>query len=201
MFRLFVVYGKRKERKGETWLKLATSKLFYKTLSFLSDTDIPENVGDFRLITKRVKDHVVSMPEQPRYVRGMISWVGFTQEEFLYERDARFAGETKWSFGKLLHFSVDAISSFSIRPLRISLLFAFIGCIIAAGLAMYAIYGYYFKNPISGWASLATIITFFSSLQLICIGVIGEYVGRAYMQGKNRPLFIIRDIYETNSKN
>ncbi|MBL4588804.1 MAG: glycosyltransferase family 2 protein [Alphaproteobacteria bacterium] len=195
-----VVYGKRAVRKGETWFKLFASKAFYKTLSYLSDIKIPENVGDFRLISKRVHEQLQAMPEQHRFIRGMISWIGYEQEAFLYERDARFAGVTKYSFTKLMQFSIDAISSFSIRPLRISLVFALLGALLAMLLGSYAIYSYIFKDTISGWTSLATIITFFSSLQLICIGVIGEYIGRTYIQTKERPLYIIRQIYKTSGK-
>ncbi len=195
-----VVYGKRAVRKGETWFKLFASKAFYRTLSYLSDIKIPENVGDFRLITKRVHQQLQDMPEQHRFIRGMVSWIGYKQEAFIYERDPRFAGVTKYSFAKLIQFSVDAISSFSIRPLRISLVFALIGALFAAILGSYAVYNYIFNDVVSGWTSLATIITFFSSLQLICIGLIGEYIGRTYIQTKRRPLYIIRDIYKKGSK-
>ena len=190
-----VVYGQRKVRKGETWFKLFAAKWFYKTMSYLSETKIPENVGDFRLMTRRVLDQFLAMSERHRYVRGMISWVGYTQEAFPYERDPRFAGVTKYPFIKLLHFGIDAISSFSIRPLRISLLFAFFGVFLAGLLSLYALYGFFFKGSVAGWTSLAIMITFFSSLQLICIGVIGEYIGRIYMQVKDRPLYIVRKVY------
>lgn len=190
-----VVYGQRTRREGETKIKLLTSSLFYKLLSFLSETPIPRDVGDFRLISRRVLDHFKNMPEQHRFVRGMISWVGFQQEALPYDRDARFAGVTKYSFFKLLHLSLDAISSFSIRPLRISLLFAIFGAVLAGFLGLFAIWSYYNHRSVSGWASLATIITFFSSLQLICIGMIGEYIGRTYIEVKNRPLYMIREIY------
>ncbi len=195
-----VIYGQRKIRKGETWFKIFASKAFYKTLSYLSDIPIPENVGDFRLMSKRVHEKLLSMPEQHRFIRGMIAWIGFEQEAFLYERDARYAGVTKYSFAKLIHFSIDAITSFSIRPLRISLLFALLGAILAFLLGSYAFYGYFFKDTISGWTSLATIVTFFSSLQLICIGLIGEYIGRTYIQTKERPLYMIRRLYKNGKK-
>jgi glycosyltransferase involved in cell wall biosynthesis len=190
-----VVYGQRTRREGETKIKLLTSSLFYKLLSFLSETPIPRDVGDFRLVSRRVLDHFKNMPEQHRFVRGMISWVGFRQEALPYDRDARFAGVTKYSFFKLLHLSLDAISSFSIRPLRISILFAIFGAVLAGFLGLFAIWSYYNHRSVSGWASLATIITFFSSLQLICIGMIGEYIGRTYIEVKNRPLYMIREIY------
>ena len=190
-----VVYGKRAVRKGETWFKLFASNMFYKVLSFLSDIPIPENVGDFRLISRRVLDQLLGMPEHHRFIRGMISWIGFKQEAFLYERDARFSGVTKYPFHKLVQFAFDALSSFSIKPLRVSIVFALFGAFIAVLLALYAFYGYFFDRAVvAGWASLACIITFFGSLQLICIGLIGEYIGRTYIEVKNRPLFIIRDV-------
>ena len=196
-----VVYGQRTTREGETWVKLTTSRLFYKLLSFLSETPIPRDVGDFRLISRRVLDHFKKMPEHHRFVRGMIAWVGFRQEAMPYDRDARFAGTTKYSLLKLLHLSLDAISSFSIRPLRISMLFALFGAVLAGCLGLFAVWAYYNHRTISGWASLATIITFFSSLQLICIGMIGEYIGRTYIEVKNRPLYMIREIYPTEKAN
>lgn len=190
-----VVYGKRDQRDGETAFKRFTASLFYRLLSYLSDTEIPRDVGDFRLMSRRVLEEFKNMPEQHRFVRGMIAWIGFKQEAYSYQRAPRFAGETKYPFHKLVAFAFDAISSFSIKPLRVSLIFALFGVALAALLALYAIYAHFTQSSlITGWASLATIITFFASLQLICIGVIGEYIGRTYMQVKKRPLFIVRDV-------
>jgi dolichol-phosphate mannosyltransferase len=190
-----VVYGKRDQRDGETPFKKLSASMFYRLLSYLSDTEIPRDVGDFRLISKRVLEQFKDMPEQHRFVRGMIAWIGFKQEAYSYQRAPRFAGETKYPFHKLVAFAFDAISSFSIKPLRISLLFALFGVGLAGLLALYAVYAHFTQGAlITGWASLATIITFFASLQLICIGVIGEYIGRTYMQVKKRPLFIIREV-------
>jgi dolichol-phosphate mannosyltransferase len=195
-----VVYGKRASRVGETKFKLFMASMFYRLLSWASDINIPRDVGDFRLMSRRVVNEFKNMPEQHRFIRGMIAWVGFRQEEFPYRRDARFAGVTKYPFHKLVQFAFDAISSFSIRPLRLSIIFALFGAALAGCLGLFAIWSYFQHRTISGWASLATIITFFSSLQLICIGVIGEYIGRTYIQVKNRPLFIVRDIYKAEKK-
>lgn len=195
-----VVYGQRKTRAGEKPLRLWMTSLFYRTLSYLSDVPIPRDVGDFRLMTRRVLDHFLAMPEQHRFIRGMIAWIGFDQEAFLYERDPRYAGVTKYPFTKLMAFAFDAISSFSIRPLRISLVFALIGAVLAGLLGVYAIGSYFFYNTFHGWASITAILTFFSSLQLICIGMIGEYIGRTYMQSKNRPLFVIRGVYRASDR-
>jgi dolichol-phosphate mannosyltransferase len=176
------------------------ASMFYRLLSWASDINIPRDVGDFRLMSRRVVNEFKNMPEQHRFIRGMIAWVGFRQEEFPYRRDARFAGVTKYPFHKLVQFAFDAISSFSIRPLRLSIIFALFGAALAGCLGLFAIWSYFQHRTISGWASLATIITFFSSLQLICIGVIGEYIGRTNIQVKNRPLFIVRDIYKAEKK-
>ncbi len=189
-----VVYGLRQERTGETWFKLAASHSFYRVLSWLSDIPIPENAGDFRLITRRVLDQFLSMPEQQRFIRGMIAWIGFPQEPFPYKRDPRFAGVTKYPFHKLLKFAMDAVSGFSIKPLRVSLIFALFGTFLAFCLGLVAIWAYFSGSTVSGWASLACIMTFFSSLQLICLGVIGEYIGRIYIETKSRPLFIVKTL-------
>lgn len=189
-----VVYGKRDQRDGETFFKLMCASLFYRSLSLLSDYPIPRDVGDFRLISRRVLDQFKSMPEQHRFIRGMISWIGYKQEAFSYKRDPRFAGETKYSFMKLVQFALDAISSFSIKPLRISLVFSMVGVLCALVMAGIAVYSYFSGHGVVGWASLASLISFFASMQLICIGLIGEYLGRTYIQVKNRPLFIIRSV-------
>lgn len=189
-----VVYGQRAARQGETWFKLFCSKAFYRMLSYLSETEIPENVGDFRLMSRRVLDTLLSMPEQQRFIRGMVSWIGFKQEAFLYERDPRYAGVTKYPFFKLVSFAIDAIASFSIRPLRIAIPFALFGALLAAILGLGAIYSHFTGGTITGWTSLACIITFFASLQLLCIALIGEYVGRTYIEVKRRPLFMVSDI-------
>ncbi len=196
-----VVYGQRETRAGEPRIKLLLAETFYRVLSWLSDVHIPKNTGDFRLMTRRAVDHFLEMHEQHRFTRGMISWVGFRQEALLYKREARFAGKTKYNFIKLVKLAFDAISGFSIRPLRISLLFALLGAILAVGLGLYAFLSYFFYRTIAGWASLATIITFFSSLQLICIGIAGEYIGRIYMEVKGRPLFIVREVLNRHDRN
>jgi len=195
-----VVYGQRAARQGETWFKLFCAKTFYRVLSFLSETEIPENVGDFRLMSRRVLDTLLSMPEQQRFIRGMIAWIGFKQEAFLYERDARYAGVTKYPFLKLISFAIDAIASFSVRPLRIAIPFALFGAFLAGVLGLGAVYSYFTGGTITGWTSLACIITGFASLQLLCIALIGEYVGRMYIEVKRRPLFIVADLMRSPKK-
>ncbi len=192
-----VVYGKRGKREGEAKFRMFLTRTFYHLLSYLSDIAIPEDVGDFRLMSRRVLDQLLAMPEQHRFIRGMVAWIGFTQEAYVYTRAPRFAGVTKYPMSKLLAFAADAITSFSVKPLRVSLIFAFAGVVIAGLLGLVAVVSYFTHATVAGWASLACIIAFFSSLQLICIGMIGEYIGRTYLQSKNRPLFIIRDIHRT----
>lgn len=195
-----VVYGQRKERKGETWFKLFCARSFYRLLSFLSDTHIPENVGDFRLMSRRILDQLLAMPEQQRFIRGMIAWIGYKQEAFEYERDPRFAGITKYPFLKLVHFAIDAITSFSIRPLRIAIPFAVFGALLATILGLGAIISYLTGGTITGWASTACLITFFSALQLICIALIGEYIGRTFIEVKRRPLYIVSEVVRNSQK-
>jgi len=160
----------------------------------MSETHIPENVGDFRLMSRRILDQLLAMPEQQRFIRGMIAWIGYKQEAFEYERDARYAGVTKYPFLKLIHFAIDAITSFSIRPLRIAIPFAVFGAGLAGVLGLGAIYSHFTGGTIAGWASLACLITFFGALQLLCLALIGEYIGRTFIEVKRRPLYIINEV-------
>lgn len=189
-----VVYGQRIKREGETVFKKATAFLFYRLLNRMVDVDIPKDTGDFRLLSRRALDVLNSMPEQHRFIRGMVSWVGFRQDALPYERAARFAGETKYPLSKMIRFAVDAITSFSIKPLRIA---TFLGLLVSAGsifMALFVMYGFYQGGTITGWASTMTVMLFLGGVQLFVMGVVGEYLGRMFMQSKGRPLFIIRDI-------
>lgn len=195
-----VVYGQRRERAGETWFKRESASLFYRVLSKLSDIDIPKDTGDFRLMTRRVLDQLNIMPESHRFIRGMVSWIGFKQEAILYDRDERTVGETHYPLKKMLSFAVDAVTSFSIIPLRIAsicgALISVLSCIGMAGVAA----SYLFGQTIAGWASLAVLILFIGGTQLLVLGIIGEYVGRIYSENKRRPLYIIDGIYSTTEK-
>ena len=189
-----VVYGQRITREGETVFKKATAFLFYRLLNRMVDVEIPRDTGDFRLLSRRALDVLNSMPEQHRFIRGMVSWVGFRQEALPYERAVRFVGETKYPLSKMILFAVDAITSFSIKPLRIA---TFLGLLVSTGsilMALFVMYGFYQGGTITGWASTMTVILFLGGVQLFVMGVIGEYLGRMFMQSKGRPLFIIRDI-------
>jgi polyisoprenyl-phosphate glycosyltransferase len=188
-----VVYGQRTDRQGESAFKLATARAFYRGLNALSDTEIPLDTGDFRLIDRCVIDAIGDMPERDRFLRGMIAWAGFKQTALPYKRDARAAGESKYPFSKMVRFGVDAILSFSLTPLRVVIgLGAWI--VVAAVLAIaYAVLNRLFTDQwVSGWTMLFIAIMFMGGVQLVVLGVIGEYVGRVYMATKARPLYLVK---------
>jgi polyisoprenyl-phosphate glycosyltransferase len=188
-----VVYGQRTTREGETGVKKATSRWFYRTLNALSDVNMPVDTGDFRLVDRAAVDAFNSMREPDRYVRGMVAWVGFDQKSLPYKRDARAAGQTKWNYAKLSMLAADGIMSFSLAPLRLVLFigFAIVGIAILGGL--FAIFNRVFTdNWVSGWTGLFFAVLFMGGVQLMVLGVIGEYVGRIYMSGKERPLYIVK---------
>ncbi len=146
-------------------------------------------------MSRRVVDILNNMPEHHRFIRGMVSWIGFRQEAFPYERAARFSGETKYPLSRMMRFAIDAITSFSIRPLRIASYIGITSGIAALLLLLYVLIHYFLGHTIKGWTSLAVIILLLGSAQLFVIGVIGEYLGRLYIENKNRPLFIIEEIF------
>ncbi|MGA8554290.1 MAG: glycosyltransferase family 2 protein [Candidatus Acidiferrales bacterium] len=190
-----VVYGVRTEREGESAFKLWTAKYFYRFISKLSDTEIPLDTGDFRLMDRRVVDALLEMPERDRFVRGMVSWIGYSQSAVPYRRAARAAGSTKFSLFKMMRFATDGIVSFSIVPLRLATWVGF----IASGIAILGIVVAVLERLfgavglVKGWASLVIAVLFLGGVQLICMGIIGEYVGRIYGESKRRPLYVIRD--------
>ncbi len=189
-----VVYGKRKKRHGETVFKRVTAKGFYRLLHYMSEVEIPMDTGDFRLMDKKVIEAFKSMPERNRFVRGMISWVGFDQTYVEYERDERYAGETKYPLKKMLHFAADGIISFSTKPLKLVRTLGFITILIAIFLLVYSLFVKYVTHSVvTGWTSLMVAITFFSGVQLFSIGLLGEYIARIYDESKNRPLYLIRE--------
>lgn len=189
-----VVYAKRKKRKGETFFKLITAKYFYKFLNAMSDIDIPKDTGDFRLIDKRVAEVFNSMTEKNRFIRGMISWVGFNQIAIEYVRDERFAGETKYPLKKMIKFAKDGIIAFSSKPLRIITSFGLFSVILSFIVLVYSIISKIFQNDIArGWTSLMVALTFFCGVQLLSLGIVGEYIARIYDEIKGRPLYIVKD--------
>ena len=190
-----VVYGQRIARAGETAFKKFTADLFYRLLNLLSDTDIPQNVGDFRLIDRRIARIISQMPERHRFLRGMISWVGFRQCALPYSREARFAGKTKYPLRKMMRFASDGVISFSTAPLKISVWLGLFCAGLAVVLILYAAGARLFTNQwVSGWAFISIAISFFSGVQLVAIGVIGSYIGRIFEEAKGRPLFVIEGL-------
>jgi dolichol-phosphate mannosyltransferase len=189
-----VVYGKRAERKGETFFKRFTSAAFYRVLRALTDVDIPVDTGDFRLIDRKVCDALKLIKERNRYVRGLISWLGFRQTGVEYVRDKRFAGETKYPLKKMLRFAFDAITSFSFKPLKLS---SYVGVTISLGGFAYLMVVLYLKlftdTTVTGWASMMAVSLFFNGVVLMMLGIIGEYIGRIYDEAKGRPLYLVRE--------
>ncbi len=194
-----VVYGQRRKRAGETMFKLATAAAFYRIIERLTDTPIPRDTGDFRLMSRRALDVLMSMPERHRFIRGMVSWIGFRQEPLLYDRDARFAGETKYPLRKMVKFAIDAVTAFSIKPLTFAVGLGFATALIAVMLVVYSVAAWATGKTAPGWTSIVAAIAFFSSMQMIVMGVFGEYLGRLYEQAKGRPLYIISDVVRSTS--
>ena len=189
-----VVYGIRTQRDGESAFKLLTAKLFYRLMSRLSDTEIPLDTGDFRLMDRRAVDALISMPERDRFVRGMVSWIGFTQTAVPYQRATRFAGATKYPLFKMLKFATDGIVSFSIVPLRVATWTGFAVSGIAVLGILFSVYARIFGSSwVKGWTSTVIAVLFLGGVQLVCLGIIGEYIGRIYGESKRRPLYIVRE--------
>ena len=190
-----VVYGVRDRREGEGWFKLLSAKFFYRILRRLTSVEIPVDVGDFRLVDRRVVREFRALRERSRFVRGMISWLGFKQGEVRYTRQRRQAGDTKYPLHKMLHFAVDGILSFSQAPLKLA---SGLGLISSSVSFVFILYGLVqkFLNPdtvLPGWSSLFSAILFLGGVQLICLGVLGEYIGRIYEEIKQRPLYVVDD--------
>jgi dolichol-phosphate mannosyltransferase len=186
-----VVYGQRKSRAGDSWFKTSTASLFYRLLERSTDILIPIDVGDFRLVSRRVSDIVAQMPERDRFIRGMVASVGFKQIAFPYDRQERYAGSTKYPLSKMIGFATDAFLGFSMVLLRFSSVAAFGLLLALIGVAAYSIYAWAYLEVVPGWTSIMTTIIVVSFFQLIVLSVIGEYVGRIYLSTKNRPLFIV----------
>jgi dolichol-phosphate mannosyltransferase len=189
-----VVYGRRRARPHESRFKLVTASLFYRLLRRIAEIDIPQDTGDFRLMSRRVVERLNAMPEQDRFLRGMIAWLGGRQEELLYDRDPRHAGASGYTLSKMIRLAIDGLTSFSTAPLKLAGLMSALGVAVAFALAVYTVVGFALGETVPGWASLALIVVFFSTAQLICLAIFGEYLGRIYMQGKRRPLYIVDEI-------
>jgi dolichol-phosphate mannosyltransferase len=189
-----VVYGQRAKRAGETWFKRATATAFYRVLGSLTDVPIPVDTGDFRLMSRRALDILNAMPEQHRFIRGMVSWIGLEQVAVEYDRAPRFAGTTNYPFSKMLRFAVDAITGFSTRPLRLASYLGIWAGLGALVMTAYVAASWLEDRTVPGWTSLMAVVLMMGSAQLIVLGVLGEYFGRMYMEAKKRPLFIVERI-------
>ena len=189
-----VVYGRRTAREGETWFKRASAASFYRLLSQLANVPIPQDSGDFRLMRRRVVDALLAMPERERFLRGMVSWIGGTQVPLDYTRDRRHAGHSKYSLAKMLRFGTDAVTGFSIAPLRFAV---WLGLAIA-GLALlllgYSICRWLSGDVVTGWTSIMAATALFAAVQLLVLGIMGEYLGRLVQEAKGRPLFLIDSV-------
>lgn len=192
-----VVYAKRTKRKGETVFKKQTAKMFYRFLHSMTDIEIPLDTGDFRLLDRKVCDHMNNLQEKNRFVRGLVSWVGFNQTAVEYERDERLAGESKYPLKKMLKLSMDGITSFSYKPLKLA---SYAGVTLSGIGFIYLFVVLYLKlfteRTITGWSSLIVIQLIFSGMILFILGMMGEYIGRIYDESKHRPLYIVRDVYQ-----
>lgn len=190
-----VVYGVREKREGESWFKLTTAKLFYRVLKRLTAVEIPVDTGDFRLVDRRVLDEFNSMRERSRFVRGMVSWIGFRQCAVTYVRHQRHAGETKYPFSKMVKFAVDGLLAFSQVPLKLASGLGLAASVVSFFFMIYGVVVKYVapETVIPGWSSTFSAILFLGGIQLICLGVLGEYIGRIYEEIKNRPLYIVAE--------
>jgi dolichol-phosphate mannosyltransferase len=189
-----VVYGVRKSREGETAFKRATAHGFYRLLSRATDVDIPLDAGDFRLMSRRALDALMAMPEQARFIRGMVAWIGFKQVPFAYDRAERFAGETKYPLGKMIRFALDALTGFSSAPLKLA---SHAGMALSVGsilLIAYIGYAWAVGRNVPGWTSLMLIVVIVGAVQMFVLALMGEYIGRLYNESKRRPLYIVQDV-------
>jgi len=191
-----VVYGVRESRTGESAFKLLTAKYFYRIINSISDVAIPLDTGDFRLMDRRVVDVLKSMPERDRFLRGMVSWIGFKQSPLHYARSERAAGGTKYPLRKMILFALDGIVSFSLVPLRLATLFGFVAAVFAMlGIAYALVLRLFTGNWAPGWTLLFITTFFLGGATLLCLGIIGEYVGRIYRELKRRPLYVVGEVH------
>jgi len=187
-----VVYAKRVRRQGETLAKRFTAKLFYRFMRHIGDVKLPQDVGDYRLLSRRAVDAVNTLCEHNRFMKGLFAWIGYRQKAVLYERDPRYAGETKWNYWKLWNFALEGITSFTTAPLRVS---TYVGLLTAVGAFGYGLFivvrTLLFGDPVPGYPSLIVIILFLGGIQLMSIGIMGEYIGRIFNETKRRPLYFV----------
>lgn len=189
-----VVYAKRQERDGETWHKKLTAKWFYRLINNLSEVEIPLDTGDFRIMSSRIKNIIISLQERNKFLRGQIAWTGFNQTYVLYNRAERMQGKSNYTYSKMFRFAFDGITSFSNFPLRLATYLGFIVSLVAFVVIVYTLYQKYFGiDTVPGWSSTMVSILFLGGVQLICLGIIGEYLGRIMDNVKQRPLYLIKE--------
>ncbi len=188
-----VVYAKRKKREGESLFKRVTAKMFYRLLHVFSDTDIPEDTGDFRLMDKKVVDAFNAMGEHNRFIRGMVAWLGYKQVPLEYVREKRFAGKTKYTLKKMLSLSYNAIFSFSVTPIKFIKSLGLITLAFAAGVIIYVLVSKGTGNAIPGWSSLMIVTTVLMGVQLFSMGILGEYIARTYEEARKRPIYLVSE--------
>ncbi|HYQ14479.1 MAG TPA: glycosyltransferase family 2 protein [Polyangiaceae bacterium] len=189
-----VVYGRRGRRAGETWFKLLTARYFYRLFALMIPIDVPLDTGDFRLMSRRVIIVLRQLREKHRFVRGLVAWVGFKSAEVVYDRPQRFAGETKYPLSKMIRFAIDGITSFSVLPLRFSTYLGLGTIVVSLGVVAWALISkFVFQRVVPGWTGIMIVSAFFAAVQLLMIGILGEYVGRIYEEVKRRPLYIVGD--------
>lgn len=189
-----VVYAVRRRRAGETMFKKATAAAFYRLLTRLTDTDIPIDTGDFRLMSRRALDALLSLPEQARFIRGMVAWIGFRQVPFVYDRAERHAGETNYPLGKMMRLAFDAVTGFSTAPLRFA---SHVGLALTGAsllLLVYIAIGFLSGSAVQGWTSTMLVVVLLGAVQMFVLGMIGEYLGRLYVEAKRRPLYLVADV-------
>jgi glycosyltransferase involved in cell wall biosynthesis len=189
-----VAYGVRTDRPGETPFKRVTAKAFYRLINRVSETSIPMDTGDFRLMDRRVVTALCAMPERDRFVRGMVSWVGFRQTAVPYRREARFAGESKYPLTKMMRFALDGVASFSVAPLKLATWTGFsVSALAVLGIAYALTLRLFTNNWVTGWTAMFIVTLFMGGVQLVSLGIIGEYIGRIYGESKRRPLYIVAE--------
>ncbi|OYY77031.1 MAG: glycosyltransferase [Sphingomonas sp. 28-62-20] len=189
-----VVYAVRRKREGETFFKKLTAAAFYRVLDRVTDTPIPLDTGDFRLMSRRALDAFLSLPEQARFIRGMVAWIGFRQVPFLYDRAERHAGETKYPLAKMIRFALDAVTGFSTAPLRFA---SHAGLALTGAsllLFVYIAIGFFTGSAVQGWTSTMLVVVLLGAVQMFVLGMIGEYLGRLYVESKRRPLYLVADV-------
>jgi len=192
-----VVYGKRIKRKDESLFKKWSAKIFYRFLRRMTSVDLPPDTGEFRLIDRKVCDAVNKLPEKNRYIRGLVSWVGFKQIPVEYVREGRFAGVTKYPLRKMISFAMDAITSFSYRPLKLATTIGFLISVVSFAFILYVVYQHFFTDrTITGWSSTIAAVLFTQGIVLMILGLMGEYIGRIYTELQNRPSYIIQELIE-----